>query len=180
MDNTEHKGIRLVVEDEKSLYSAFSPEDEFDEPVKAYIRSKMTDGGYRQRADMTVMAQRPIDEERFRSAVSNWIKEERASFRKREKDTLIRLIGSLIFGSLLIVMSIIGEKQYDVIKYSLMPIMGSLALGEAGSILITDVPVIRIERWFFKEIEKNSVIRFEYAHEKKSGADYLRRDRPLF
>ena len=55
MDSKERKGIRLVVEDEKTLYSAFSPEDEFDWAVKSYIRSKLADGGHRQSVDMTVI-----------------------------------------------------------------------------------------------------------------------------
>ena len=162
MDITEQKEIRLVVEDEKTLYSSFSPEAEFSEPVKAYIRSRLAAGNYRQRVDMTVISREPIDEERFRTAVSNWIVFEKAAFRKRWRDTLIRLIGSLLFGSVMIIACIAGEKQYAVLKYSLMPVMGSLSLGSAARILIMEMPVIRVERWFFKKIAENSVIRFEY------------------
>ena len=118
MDITEQKEIRLVVEDEKTLYSSFSPEAEFSEPVKAYIRSRMAVGNYRQRVDLTVISREPVDEERFRTAVSNWIGFEKAAFRKRWRDTLIM-----------------------------------------------EMPVIRVERWFFKKIAENSVISFEYGQE---------------
>ncbi len=40
MNHAEQQNIRLVVDDEQALYTSFSPEDEFDEPVKTYIRSK--------------------------------------------------------------------------------------------------------------------------------------------
>ena len=163
MDNTERKNIRLVVEDEKHLYSAFSPEAEFSEPVKAYIRSKLSGEGHQRNVDITVMAREQLDEERFRTAVSNWIKAEWAVFRKKEKETVIKLVGSLVFGSILIILSIAGQKQYEVMRYSLLPIMGSLALGTAARILIMEMPAIRIERWFFKEVAENSVITFEYT-----------------
>ena len=162
MEGSGQKDIRIVVEDENSLYSSFSPDDEFNEAVKAYIRSRLYDGISRQSINMTVIARSPIDEERFRAAVNNWIRDSKASFKKRQKEVLIRIIGSLIFGSILIIMSIAGQKQYDVIRYSLLPIMGSIALGEAARALIRDVPTIRIERWLFREIEKNSRISFEY------------------
>lgn len=165
MGNTETKEIRIVADDESLLYASFSPDAEFSDQVKSYIRSKMAGGNYRQRVDLTVISREPIDEERFRSAASNWIRDERVTFRKREKDTLIRLIGLLIFGSIMIVASIAGERQYDVLKYSLMPVMGSLSLGSAARILIMEMPVIRVERWFFKKIAENSVIRFEYGQE---------------
>ena len=171
MDSTEKKNIMLIVDDEQSLYESFSPEDEFNASVKSYIRSKLSDGRYRDGIGMTVVSREPINEERFRSAASNWIRDEKASFRRKEKETLIELIGGLLFGSLLLILSIAIEKQVDVLKYSLLPIMGSLALGKAASLLAVDVPTIRVQRWFFNEIEENSVITFECANEKSSSSD---------
>ena len=69
MERTGQKDIRIVVEDENSLYSSFSPDDEFNEAVKAYIRSRLSDGISRQSINMTVIARSPMDEERFRAAV---------------------------------------------------------------------------------------------------------------
>ena len=150
MGNAEQTNIKLIVDDEQSLYVSFSPEDEFSDSVKSYIRSKLSDGMHsRQGIDMTVISRKPIDEERFRSAVSNWIRDEKVSFNKREKETLISLIGGLVFGSLLLILSIVMEQRVEVLKYSLLPIMGSLALSKAASVLVVDVPTIRVERWFF-------------------------------
>ena len=88
-----------------------------------------------------------------------------------KRETRIALIGGLIFGSLLLILSIAIEKQVDVLTYSLLPIMGSLALGKAASILAVDVPTIRVQRWFFNEIEEKSVITFEYANEENNSPD---------
>ena len=152
MGNAEQTNIKLIVDDEQSLYVSFSPEDEFSDSVKSYIRSKLSDGMHsRQGIDMTVISRKPIDEERFRSAVSNWIRDEKESFNKREKETRISLIGGLVFGSLLLILSIVMEQRVEVLKYSL--------------------PTIRVERWFFTEIEKNSVITFEYVHEEDPSPD---------
>ena len=172
MGNAEQTNIKLIVDDEQSLYVSFSPEDEFSDSVKSYIRSKLSDGMHsRQGINMTVISRKPIDEERFRSAVSNWIRDEKESFNKREKETRISLIGGLVFGSLLLILSIVMEQRVEVLKYSLLPIMGSLALSKAASVLVVDVPTIRVERWFFTEIEKNSVITFEYVHEEDPSPD---------
>ena len=35
---TENRDIKIVVTDEKDLYSKFSPENEFNDSVKSYIR----------------------------------------------------------------------------------------------------------------------------------------------
>jgi hypothetical protein len=85
MDNAEQKNIRLVVDDEPKLYTPLSPEDEFNEPVKAYIRSKIAGKDDCQSISLTVMSRDLLNEEKFRSAVSNWIRDEKAVFRKRIK-----------------------------------------------------------------------------------------------
>lgn len=164
---TEQKEIRIVVEDEHTLYVPFSPEADFDESLKTYIRSKTTGEKLRQTFVLTVISGKPVDEKRFRSAVSNWIRDERVQFRKEEKETVFRLVGSLLFGSILVVLSIALQQQISVLKYSLLPIMGSLALSSAARILITDMPTVRAKRWMLDDMEKKNVITFEYNNENK-------------
>ena len=104
MDQTGPKSISLVVNNEESLYTPFSPEAEFTELVKAYIRSKLADEKYLQGISMTVFAQEPIDEERFRTASANWIRSEKTVFKTQERNTIRMLIGTLVFGSIMILM----------------------------------------------------------------------------
>lgn len=163
MAKREPKSIQLIVDDEEALYSQFSPEDEFGESVKAYVRSKATDKTRHQGISMTVVSQKPIDENRFRSAVSNWIKDERAMFKRTEKETLITLFGSLAFGSLMIVLSVMLGQQYEVLQYSLIPIMGSLALGKAASILVMTLPITSANKTLLEEMEDTSTITFRYG-----------------
>ena len=162
-DFTEQKKIRIVVKDEQSLYTPYSPEDEFCQPVKMYIRSKIAGEKLRQTFILTVISRDPVNEERFRSAVSNWIREEKNIFRKEEKETVLRLAGSLILGSVLIILSIALQQQISVLKYSLLPVMGSLALSGAAGIMIGDMPTVRAKRWMISEMEKNNIIIFEYG-----------------
>ena len=77
MNHAEQQNIRLVVDDEQALYTSFSPEDEFDESVKSYIRSKAASKDQTKSISLTVISKEPMDEERFRAAVSNWIRDER-------------------------------------------------------------------------------------------------------
>ena len=69
MHQVEQANIILVVEGEKSLYTNFSPEAEFDHNVKEYIKSKIA-GNEDKSIRLTVVSQDPLDEEKFRSAVS--------------------------------------------------------------------------------------------------------------
>ena len=70
MHHVEQMNIILVVEDEKSLYTNFSPEAEFDHDVKEYIKSKIAGEEDNKSVQLTVVSQAPLDEEKFRSAVS--------------------------------------------------------------------------------------------------------------
>lgn len=146
MSNNDQAQIILVVDDEQSLYSRFSPEDEFSEPVKAYIKSKVADKASNRSTSLTVISREPMDEEKFRSAVSNWIMAEKVSLRINEKTTIRRLIGLLIFGSIMLLLCLSLEKIIDILQYSLMPIMGSLALSRAASILVLEIPSLRTQK----------------------------------
>ena len=164
MDNAEQKNIRLVVDDEQKLYSPFSPEDEFSEAVKAYIRSKITGKDDRQGISLTVMSQEPINEGRFRAAVANWIRDEKAMFRKTEKDLMRTMVGLLIVGSILIILSLTLEKQVEVLKYSLLPILASLSLSSAASIMVFQLPGNAKNKKMLNEMEENSMVRFAYGY----------------
>ncbi len=165
MNHMEPKNIRLVVDDEQALYSSFSAEDEFSESVKSYIRSKAASKDIRQSISLTVIARKPIDEGRFRSSVANWISGEKAFFSKNEKDTSRMLIGELVFGSIMIILSLTLQKQFEVLQYSLLPIMGSLALSSAAKTLIMELPMNLAKKRMLKELESESVITFEYDHD---------------
>ena len=140
--HNEQQNIRLVVDDEQSLYSPFSPEDEFNDSVKGYIRSKMITGGFKRYAGLTVISRKPIDEDRFRLAITNWVRDEKEVFKSDRKETLRLMIGMLIFGSLLVVFNIKLQQKFEVARYSLVPIMGSLSLSRATGILIIDLPIL--------------------------------------
>ena len=64
----KENNIRLLVKDEQSLYSPFSPDAEFSEPVKSYIRAKTLGDDFKQQIKLTVISSAPLDEERFRTA----------------------------------------------------------------------------------------------------------------
>ena len=81
------------------------------------------------------------------------------------------LVGLLILGSVFIVLSIALQKQFEVLKYSLLPIMGSLALSKATGTLIIDMPTVRAQRMMISEMEKHNVITFEYVHEDNTSPD---------
>ena len=170
-DLIEPKDVRLVVGDESDLYNPFNPETEFSAHVKEYIQSKAAGVDPGQSINLHVISSEKLDEDKFRTAVSNWIEEEKALFKKKERETKRMLVGLLILGSVFIVLSIALQKQFEVLKYSLLPIMGSLALSKATGTLIIDMPTVRAQRMMISEMEKHNVITFEYVHEDNTSPD---------
>ncbi len=153
--------ITLVVKQEKDLYSVFSPDDEFHEYVKSYIRSKMMLNGYKKNTRLNVIFDEPLDKEKFRSAASNWARDEKALFKRNEKKTYLTLASLLAFGSLMILLTLFLQKSITELQYSIIPIMGSLSLSRAAGILILDMPTIRARRYIIGQMEKESTITFE-------------------
>ena len=168
-DHKEPKNIRIVVEDEEALYTKLSPEDEFNDSIKSYIRAKITGRGFNRYTGLTVISRKPIDEDRFRAAVSNWVRDENEAFKRDRKDTVLLLIGLLIFGSALMVFGIKLQQQYEVVKYSLVPIMGSLSLSRATGLLIIDLPIISSKINALNRMERGSMVSFEYRTDAKEG-----------
>ncbi len=163
MNNAESVNITIVADNEEKMYQQFSPEDEFSDAMKAYIRSKMASADYRQHIDITVKAREPINEERFRAAVSNWTRDEKKIFRRKKKDMIGTLAMHLILGSVLIIVSLALEKHFTLMKYSLIPILASFALGKAAGILIKELPENGITKAVINTMEHNSMITFEYG-----------------
>ncbi len=68
------------------------------------------------------------------------------------KDTIRMLIGLLVVGSVMVVLSLALQKRFEVLSYSLIPIMGSLALGNAASILAIDLPTYGVKKRMITEM----------------------------
>ena len=152
-DHKEPKNIRIVVEDEEALYTKLSPEDEFNDSIKSYIRAKISGRGFNRYTGLTVISRKPIDEDRFRSAVSNWVRDEEDVFKSDRYEKVCLMIGLLLFGSALVVFGIKLQDKYEVARYSLVPIMGSLSLSRATGILVIDLPLLSSKIKLLKRVE---------------------------
>lgn len=138
MHHVEQTNIILVVEDEKSLYTNFSPAAEFSHDVKDYIKSKIAGEEDNKRIRLTVVSQEPLDEEKIRSAVSAWISDEKRVLRQSEKNTMRLFFGLLVFGSIMILLSSFLVSRFTVLQNTLIPIMGSVSLTRAVRTLPED------------------------------------------
>ncbi len=163
MDSAKDMNIRLVVDDEESLYTKYSPDNEFDEAVKGYIRAKALTKGEHQSISLTVISKEPIDEDRFRAAVSDWIADERAVFQKIQRDTIRMMIGMLVLGSVMVILSLVLEQHFEVLKHSLIPIFGALALSKAAESMIITLPVNNANKRLLNEMGEHRRINFEYG-----------------
>ncbi len=165
--NKNARNVRILVTDEALLYSPFSPDDEFHSDFKLYIRSKMSVGAYDRRVKMTVLSRVRLDEDKFRRAVADWVREEQALFARKYTETIRLLIGLLAVGSIMILLCLGFRTQSSVLRYSILPVMGSLSLTRAGGILLIDLPTVKATKWLIRELEHNSEIVFEYEEDRR-------------
>ena len=166
MDNTDNTNINLVVDDEELLYTPFNPDPEFSEPVKAYVRSRMAVIDYKKDIKLTVISRDPLDERRFKAAVYGWISDEKKKYKNDEKNLFRLFVGMLVFGSIMIVCSLNLVKLNETIQYTILPILGSFALGRAVRILIMEMPILKAQEKMIDELEKNDIIVFKYDKDK--------------
>ena len=146
--------IRLLVNNEQDLYTPLSPESEFRQEVKDYIRKKAACADYNNNFRLRVICSSPVDEQKFRAAVASWAREEKISFSQESKATNRLLVGMLVIASVFIILSLFS--------YTIVPVLGSVALGRAAGIFLSDLPINTAKQRLIDEWEKKSIIVFEY------------------
>ena len=161
MSEKEIKDIRLIVENENSLYVPYSPESEFNEGLKSYIRSKVAELSSGSGIRLIVMSPSAMDEEKFKTAIRSWTRDQKAVFAREDKITSRTLISLLVFASFFIILSIYLSKYDNVFSYTIIPVLGSVALGRAAGMFITELPVSKGKKHYMDMVEKNSTVVFE-------------------
>lgn len=154
--------ISLLVNNEKDLYTPLSPESEFRLEVKDYIRRKGACANYNSNFRLRIICSAPINEENFRAAVASWTREEKITFSQESKVTNRLLIGMLVIASVFIILSLYLANYFSVLSYTIVPVLGSVALGRAADIFLSDLPINQAKQRLINEWEKNSIIVFEY------------------
>ena len=161
MSEKDIKDIKVVVTDEKSLYIPYSPESEFNEGLKSYIRSKVAELSSGSGIRLIVMSPSAMDEEKFKTAIRNWTRDQKAVFAREDKITSRTLISLLVFASFFIILSMYLSKYDNVFSYTIIPVLGSVALGRAAGMFISELPVSKGKKHYLDIVEKNSTIVFE-------------------
>ena len=159
----KENNINLLVKDEQSLYTPFSPVAEFNEPVKSYIRSKILLHDYKQQIKLTVISSSPLDEEKFRSAAANWIEDEIALFAQDEKNSTHLPTAMFIIGVLIIILVSLLKQYFEPLTYAIILIIGTAVAGKGVTNWYEHVPAIKARKWLSEEIDKTSTIEFEYT-----------------
>jgi hypothetical protein len=154
--------LKIAVNNEEDLYTPLSPDNEFTIGVKTYLSSKVALAEFKNNICLTVISSVPIDEERFRSAVASWIHDEKIVFKQQSKISTRMLIGMLLVASLFITVSLSLVEHVNVFSYTIIPVLGSVALGKAAGICITEIPINNAKLKLINELEKNNTIIFKY------------------
>lgn len=172
----KENNIRLLVKDEQSLYSPFSPDAEFSEPVKSYIRSKTLGDDFKQQIKLTVISSAPLDEDRFRTAAANWVKDEKAGFEQDYKRYIHFPRAMFIIGVLIIILVSLLKPYLDPLTHAIILIIGTAVAGKGVVNWYEQVPAIRARKQLTKEIDKTSTIVFEYGDSQGSSDTHAEHD----
>lgn len=163
--NTNIRNINILVKDEEELYNSLSPDNEFNMNLKLYLRSKCTNMKLSDSISLTVLHSDPIDEGRFREAVTHWIEEEKAVFKQESSISNHLLVGMLVIASVFIILSLSLQKRFDVLSYTIIPVLGSVALGRAAGIFIVDMPINNAKKQLLSKLEQKNIIVFKQIEE---------------
>ena len=68
----------------------------------------------------------------------------------------------LVIASVFIILSLYLAKYLSVLSYTIVPVLGSVALGRAAGIFLSDLPINTAKQRLIDEWEKKSIIVFEY------------------
>ena len=161
MSGKDIKDITIIVNNENDLYVPYSPDSIFSDGIKSYIRSKATEASSGNGVRLIVKSPVALEEEKFRTAVRNWVRDELASYTREDKITHHILIAMLIFASVFIILSMYLERYNNVFSNTIIPVLGSVALGRAAGIFVMDMPVSVARKKLIKEVEENSTVVFE-------------------
>ena len=70
-------------------------------------------------------------------------------------------MGMLVIASIFIILSLYMSKRFDVLSYTIIPVLGSVALGRAAGIIIVDLPTNKAKQVLLDELGVKSTIVFE-------------------
>lgn len=155
--------LKMAVKNEEDLYTPLSPDSEFNIGVKNYLSSKVALAEFKNNISLTIISSVPLDEDRFRSAIANWIHDEKIVFEQTSRISNRMLIGMLLVASLFITVSLSLVEHANVFSYTIIPVLGSVALGKAAGICITEIPINNAKLKLINELEKNNTIIFKYT-----------------
>ena len=170
MDFKQTEGIKLVINNESDLYNPLNPDTEFSRMVKLYIQAKYAGVRFDDNIKLTIISPEPLDEDRFRAATANWIREERRRFRQEDRITNRMLVGFLVIASIFIILSLFLQKHISVLTYTILPVLGSVSLGRAAGICLTEIPMHNARNKLLDMLEKESIVEFVVKGPEQEGA----------
>ena len=168
MEKEKRQEIILLVDNEKDLYTPFSPEYEFSDQVIAYITSKM-EGMHSQNLVLKVVSEVPVNEEHFRAAVRSWIEAGEAQLERERKRNIIKQAWMFGAGAAFIAISLLLEKSIPVLPYTILSTIGAFSIWEASSVWIIQRPKNRLKKRMISRLKRDGSVEFEAGSTAQTG-----------
>jgi len=110
---------------------------------------------------LTVISSSPLDEERFRSAIANWIKDEKTLFIRKEKQSVQLPSAMFIIGASIIILITLLRQFIELLTYAVILIIGTAVLGRGVTNWYEHTLGIKAKKWLLSELNKTNVIVFQ-------------------
>ena len=153
--------IKVKIQDESELYTPFDPEQRLlSEDVSDYLirNYKNMHRKSRERYDIRIISDVPLDEERAKAAVREHWEQERSNVQQEAKVETIREIALAIVGVLLLTVWFFVSQSVESVWMEVLSIMGWVAVWEATSIAIMRRPELYVRRKIYDQASKAEII----------------------
>ena len=165
------KDIQLHFGDKTPVFEPLNPNPEFHKEVKRYLALQFLDEDYGKDIRLTVTYSASLDEERFRTALSNWFWRRGWDLEREQRRNGYEQISRLAVGILLTFACVALQQYEDEIGYKILSIVTSFSLSRVVSIWLSTMPTNQIQRGVNRYIAQHTIIVFRHQDEKNVGGE---------
>ena len=138
---TDFTEVKVFVEKESDLYDRFDPEEDMiSADVMSYILDRYGEEALAKKARIVFVCGEDIDEERARASFRSRVETLQTVNRRERKVNRLDMTRLYVIGGIIIAAGIVLKAFMDEFPMEIVSIVGTFAVWEASSILLTKNP----------------------------------------
>ena len=152
--------IKLDIEKESDLYCPYNSDHELSSDIGEYYLSKVKERGIKDSIVIRISSLEPLDEERVRNSIGNWLRSADNEYKREARENRIRQIAYFAVGLVFIVISLVLDNYMKTLMFTIFSTIGSLAISESALIWLEENPKIALVRKLAEKWLKSLDIEF--------------------